>query len=954
MAAPIRQACLFYGKCVSMSSNPTPGDSGVESAGSAGAAGSADRSSETRQRPAGLVRLPTDEQPTVISGRAEVSPDLPLAWTRPREIGPRLVGQTLGHFQLEAFVGGGGMGAVFRARDRSLDRTVAVKVLSPQQLDDSLKRFRNEAQSAARLDHPNIARVYYVGEDGGWNYIVFEYIEGINVRDLVARDGPLPIQDAMSYTLQVADALDHAYRRDVIHRDIKPSNILITAEGEAKLVDMGLARLHQVDAAKEDLTASGITLGTFDYISPEQARDPRNTDVRSDLYSLGCTLYYMLTGRPPFPEGTVLQKLLSHSSDPPPDPRQFRPELPQPLIAVLSRLLAKRPEQRFQHPKELIAALVDIARRLALPMPRPHRASWVASDEAARPAIPRWLPWSAAAVAIVAVAVAVQVFLSRGVPSAPIPPLLSARYEAAASGREAVRPDETTEATPAPSVTDQADAEGAGSTGEAGDGERADREPDRPSTGESPPPNDGSDAADSKSRVPEPMRAETADSDRPPIAAAPTVPQRDAVEPTAARRVVTAPEEGRGDRTPSQQFHDILRDVARESEIEEIVLDVDGIIDLTPPQGDWMLDGGRSVTVKAAPGRTVTLRVRPARSDPLAGDHPAMLALGEGRWSFESIHWRFELPEDIPERRGWSLFALTPTSEVEFQQCTMTLVNRDAKGETRHPGVSIFRIGSPRVDFMPDSDAAPRRDAGGPQIWLEGCVVRGEGNFLSLVEAQPVLCYWKHGVLAISGRMLDIVGAGRNMEWQQGRVECTMEEVLLFVPQGLVRTRQSDMQAFLPEIALSCKRCIIATAAGDPPVAVIEQRGVDADAWRPPQIAGQQNRYRNTDVLLRVYGRDGSVDPREYSMSQLRLQPMPWYQEIDAGPLARFPWKTDGRPRSLLRAADFIGDEAQRRLLEVLGWDVESLPSFPEFPPSAEPDGEGPWKEPTKATTAAP
>ncbi len=284
-------------------------------------------------------------------------------------MGRILAGQTLGHYALTEFVGGGGMGAVFRAHDTMLNRTVAVKVLAPNQSrdEDTLRRFQNEAQSAARLDHEHIGRVHYVGEDRGWHYIVFEFIEGENLRDYVDQHGPLSLADTLKYLDQLGTALDHASGREVVHRDIKPSNVIITPEGRAKLVDMGLARLHQVEAPQEDLTASGVTLGTFDYISPEQARDPRVADVRSDLYSLGCTLYYMLTGQPPFPTGTVLQKLLQHQADEPTDPRQVRDDLPAELIAILSKLMAKQPAQRYQTAHALVEDVHRLIQKLGLP-----------------------------------------------------------------------------------------------------------------------------------------------------------------------------------------------------------------------------------------------------------------------------------------------------------------------------------------------------------------------------------------------------------------------------------------------------------------------------------------------------------------------------------------------------------------------------------------------------------
>lgn len=291
---------------------------------------------------------------------------------KPRELGQALLGQKLDHVLLEEYVGGGGMGAVFRGWDTELHRTVAVKVLSTYQAGDeeSQRRFQTEARSAARLDHPNIARVHYVGEDRGTRYIVFEFIEGTNIRDMVHANGPLPLADALNFTLQIANALVHAGEREIVHRDIKPSNILITPDGLAKLVDMGLARSDHFDQTEREHTATGVTLGTFDYISPEQARNPRDADTRSDIYSLGCTLFYMLTSKPPFPDGTPVQKLLQHQSELAPDVRQFRSDVSELLASVLGTMLAKRPEDRFQTPTELVAGLVRSADQLGVAHPQ--------------------------------------------------------------------------------------------------------------------------------------------------------------------------------------------------------------------------------------------------------------------------------------------------------------------------------------------------------------------------------------------------------------------------------------------------------------------------------------------------------------------------------------------------------------------------------------------------------
>ncbi|MFM7929539.1 MAG: serine/threonine-protein kinase, partial [Pirellula sp.] len=216
------------------------------------------------------------EDPDKTEIRARGTPSQEASVQSPADI-QSLVGSLLDHYRIESLVGQGGMGAVYRAIDQRLDRVVAVKVVPIlHRKADTLRRFRIEAQSAAKLDHPNIARVYNVGETQQWNYIVFEFIEGINLRQLVLDRGPLSVDDATHFVCQVSDALQHASERGVVHRDIKPSNILLATDGKAKIVDMGLARTTALDRSQGDQTASGTTLGTFDYISPEQAHDPRD------------------------------------------------------------------------------------------------------------------------------------------------------------------------------------------------------------------------------------------------------------------------------------------------------------------------------------------------------------------------------------------------------------------------------------------------------------------------------------------------------------------------------------------------------------------------------------------------------------------------------------------------------------------------------------------------------
>jgi len=393
------------------------------------------------------------EDATVVSMLPPAEVGAATAMLDPRQLGQALEGQQLDHVLLEKFVGGGGMGAVFRAWDTDLHRTVAVKVLSLRQGGDSesLRRFQTEARSAARLDHPNIARAYYVGEDRGVRYIVFEYIDGTNVRDLVYGNGPLQLGDALNVTLQITGALTHAWEREVVHRDIKPSNIIIANDGVAKLVDMGLARFERLEQTGHEETATGVTLGTFDYISPEQARNPRDADIRSDIYSLGCTLFFMLTGRPPFPEGTVLQKLLAHQSDSAPDVRTLRPDVPDMLAAVLATMLAKKPDERFDTPLDLAAALTNCIEQLGLAPPA--GAMPVYAGTWSRPAQP-WryhAPWAIPVACLAVIAIVLGIIWHNEAVEPEFPEFQypqSLQVEGPANNREPTRDSQSTQQPP--------------------------------------------------------------------------------------------------------------------------------------------------------------------------------------------------------------------------------------------------------------------------------------------------------------------------------------------------------------------------------------------------------------------------------------------------------------------------------------------------------------------------
>jgi serine/threonine-protein kinase len=294
-------------------------------------------------------------------------------------------------YELEELVGTGGMSSVFRARDRQLDRRVALKILHAHYADDPeyLERFRREARAVARLSHPNIVTVIDRGDDDGRQYIVFEYVEGENLKELVLRTGRLPVRRALALALSVADGLAFAHERGLVHRDVKPQNVLLSREGEVKVTDFGIARSLHVD---QGVTQTGTVLGTGEYLAPEQASG-KTVSAATDVYSLGVVLWELLAGDVPFVGENFVAVALRHVNEPPPSLRERRPDVSPRLAAAVERALAKDPVRRFPSmaafAEELHACLAEVEG--GTPPPRDEVASTLITRPApgAAPARPR-------------------------------------------------------------------------------------------------------------------------------------------------------------------------------------------------------------------------------------------------------------------------------------------------------------------------------------------------------------------------------------------------------------------------------------------------------------------------------------------------------------------------------------------------------------------------------------
>ncbi len=753
-----------------------------------------------------------------------------------------LVGQKLDHFEILELIGGGGMGLVFRAHDTALDRIVAVKILSTNRAADeeTIRRFRNEAQSAARLDHENIARVYYVGEARGLNYIVLEYIDGVNLRDLVASQGSLAVDQVLGYALQLAQALDHASSRNIVHRDIKPSNVLVTHEGRTKLVDMGLSRLQE-PGSDEDLTASGVTLGTFDYISPEQARDPRNADVRSDIYSLGCTLHYLLTGQPPFPSGNAMQKLLQHQGDEPPDLMRLNPTVPEGLSRIVRKMLAKDPRRRYQDARSLIVDLSLLCAQLGIDFPS-------AGITLLMPVVPRWrqvtdrlVPWLVPAAALlVTVVVLDRIWVSRfGAFEAFAPPVRNGADagNVRASENPADPPkdngggkqpspavsgaQEVIEPLTAPPVEDRSPRDPSGTWLALGGGSGlkvrggAELTPDQVSPSST---HLAASEAAKLSALPSP------------VAPAPNVlvvdPAADGSRPYEFATLKAAVEKIKGGGTIE------LRYTGR-----------------SPEQPFKLPKLGNVVTIRAAEGHQPVMVFAPETSS----ETQQMISLRDTQLKLINVALELTSPSSSREGR-WALVSLVRSS-IELQRCTLTSI-----GYSEFPDkVCFFQAeGDNPSGAMMMAMEMPGGESSVPSIQLNDCVARGGGEF---VHAKvPVRVRWGNGLAVLSDPLFV---SETSMPPRGSNSWIELSHVTARLNKGLCSLAGSAVQ----ETSVSCQNCIL-VGAGEAPF--IQQQGSDTVANLKNRFTwqGGSNLYEAFPTRWRITGEVGQESMDE---SQWRL-----------------------------------------------------------------------------------
>lgn len=782
-------------------------------------------------------------------------------------------GLQLGHFQIERRIGAGGMGAVFRATDTRLQRAVALKILSPNLSRDeaAVQRFRNEARSAARLDHDNIARVYFIGEDHGLHFIAFEFITGTNLRELIRERGTIEPAEAVNYVLQIASALRHTSANGVVHRDIKPSNIIITPSGRAKLVDLGLARKESSESAP-DLTLAGTTLGTFDYISPEQAKDPRNVDVRSDIYSLGCTLYQMLTGEPPYPEGTVLKKLLDHQSGEPPDPAKKNRRVSEQLSLIVRKMMASDPKRRYQSPDQLIRDLMLIAGSLGLRGVTPEGLIWLSSKQT----LADFWRQNTGVVAMVALLTLIVVGLnqfpnvgaSRQENSSPAQAAAQAHLDQGQA--ESVNGSATT-ALPKNSLTLTNNPDGIEDSGSTPNlAAEANPATSRMDEAFIPPaklfPELPAEVLDDS--FPPPLSTQLERRDNLPVMASTGRNSFDVIKSrtdsvVASEPVSTGPtaatttDASRAGTAPSEKSP-----VAAEETTGVFVLGTDGVAPKKFPTLEAacaaVADGNvielrfngrrsekplrlskKTLTIRAAKGFHPIVEFSPANET--SDSQLRLINITAGPVQISQVAFEVTVPSHISVDR-LSLFSVDRPEQLRLQGVAITVSNPG-----RRP-VSVFDLSLEPGQMLSDMKMNTTGMARDPlEFELSECLLRGHGDLFNVRHTKPCRLLLRDCAVALDGCLLRVEGHSEKPA-EQTRIELRLDHVTAVLGQNLVRLDCGDVPRELAPVSATARNNILTTLGSSALVAMAGNLN-DADFRKLFQWTGEKNFYDRTQVF---------------------------------------------------------------------------------------------------------
>ena len=850
-------------------------------------------------------------------------------------------GVRIAHFEIRERLGAGGMGAVFRALDLELARDVALKILHPgPSRDPSLvARFRNEARACAQLNHDNIARVFFAGTQGGLYFIAYEFASGRTIRDLIMERGRLSVAEAVNYAIQVTLALNHISAAGIVHRDIKPSNIMLTESGRVKVVDLGLARRDMDDSIGE-ITVAGTTLGTFDYIAPEQARDPRNADVRSDIYSLGCTIYHMVTGQPPYPEGTALQKLLDHQGKAPPDPRLINSRVPAELAAILRRMMANLPEQRYQAASLLLSDLMQLAVRLGLQSVPAEGIVWRHRQAAKAPGFPGAAALLGTVLTICATALIMQYFSG------------SARFRQNAGNATVAALDprdfQPTAANPGTTKTTPA----AGTTANSTESGSA-----APETGTA------SDPPLAAANVTPQPAAPTERTPRPPLALLPApgvpapfiiplgLPPELTLEtgaPTAATAATAADPQGpfilQQAGRKSRSFRTLKAAVADASSGDVILLRYNGYPDDLPSQPPIRLVD-MNLIVRAAEGYRPTLEFDGAAENSLEPGQMFSLLSG-GALTIRDIDLRMIVRDD-QNVDHWSLFHLSGLNRLTLENVSIECANPAGRP------ASLFELSA-------DSGTTGDLPQEETELSLNRVVCRAQADAFHIASQPRGRIRLVSCGLWLDGRLMDIRGDG-SMQNARGLLEVFAEHLTCLHTGPLIHASDMDpqqplsAQRLLPRVSFRSEASVYGALSTDAPLLRSDGNSWIEDLESLLTWNGFTNLYDSYSMFwiietanLDFAGR--RLDFRGWQeMWQKRTDGEETAAGVSAGEIWRFPMKSaDTTPQLAtivpalfeLNAALFLtgtGDTFPRaRDGMIPGVNPQELPAFPKFRPQTE------------------